>query len=61
MPHMMAMAMAHMMMVVMMEHRTIRASHPPATESAEGEDPGAIITVERAGEQPADEGQHNDK
>ncbi len=55
---------AAMMMVMMMamssvEHRAI--SHSPAAETAEGEDPGAIITIEGACEQPRDKRQYTNE
>ena len=50
-----------MVMMMAMPHRAEGITHPPAAESAEGEDPGAIVPVERAGEQPDNRGQHNDR
>ena len=56
-----------MMRTMMMHHRTVGVSHSPAAETAkaaeaaEGEDPRAIVTMERAAEQSANKQQYQNK
>ena len=50
-----------MMARAMVHHRAIGATHSPAAEAAVRIDPGAIIPVIRAGEQPSDKRQHDKK
>lgn len=59
MPHR---SMTHVtIMRTMVHHRAVGASHPPAAKAAEGEDPRAIITIERAAEQPANKRQYQNE
>ena len=58
MPHR---AMTHVMVRTVVHHRTVGASHSPAAETAVREDPRAIITIERAAEQPANKRQYQNK
>ena len=54
-------AMTHVMVWTVMHHWTIRTSHSPTTEAAVGEDPRAIVTIERAAEQPANKRQYQNE
>ena len=59
---MMAAAIAYMMVMMPVKHRTVRGSHPPAAKAAEGIDPGtAIVTEKRASEQPSDKRQYKNE
>ena len=53
--------MPHVMMRTMVHHRAVGASHSPAAKAAEGEDPRAIVTIERAAEQPANKRQYQNE
>ncbi len=63
MSHMMMVMISHMMARPSAEHGTevMSHSHAPAAEAAVRIDPGAIIPVIRAGEQPSDKRQHDKK
>ena len=50
-----------MMVMMMAAPVVIHRAHPPAAKAAVGMHPRAIIAIERAGEQPANEGQYKDK
>ena len=61
MPHRAVPHVMVMMVRMMMHHRAVRATHSPAAETAIGEDPRAIVAIERAAEQPADQRQYQNE